>query len=104
MLIAAAGIQDVQAQHLGPTGNLCRSWRDLPLCVQLLATAGWVKAELSFSNQGYTRQPASRCVPASARGREAGAGALGRVQGFWGAGLKALAGMAKHPALEPPHP
>lgn len=104
MLVAAAGIQYVQAQHLGLTGNLCRSSQDLPLCLQLLGTAGWVKAELSSSSQGYTRLPASRCVPASARGREVGAGALGRVQGFRGVGLKALAGMAKHSALEPPHP
>jgi len=33
-----------------------------------------------------------------------GAGAPGRVQGFRGAGLKALAGMAKHSALKPTHP
>lgn len=45
---------------------------------------------------------ASRCVPALARGR--GAGALGRVQGFPRAGLEALAWMAKHSALEPAYP
>lgn len=32
-----------------------------------------MKAELSSSSQGYARLPASRCVPALARGREAGA-------------------------------
>lgn len=104
MLVAAAGVQYVQAQHLGLTGNLCRSLRDLPLCLQLPGTAGWVKAELSSSNQGYTRLSTSRCVLASSRGRKVGAGALGRGQGFQWAGLKALAGMAKHSALEPPHP
>lgn len=54
-LVAAAAIQYVQAQHLGLTGNLCRSLRDFPLCLQLPGTAGGVKAELSSSNQGYTR-------------------------------------------------
>lgn len=82
MLVAAAGVQYVQAQHLGLTGNLCRSLRDLPLCLQLPGTAGWVKAELSSSNQGYTRLSTSRCVLASSRGRKVGAGALGRGQGF----------------------
>lgn len=66
-----------------------QAFEDLPLCLQLLGTAGWVKAELSSSSQGYARLPASRCVPALVRGREAGA--LGRVQGFPRAGLEALA-------------
>lgn len=41
-----------------------QAFEDLPLCLQLLSTAGWVKAELSSSSQGYARLPASRCVPA----------------------------------------
>lgn len=98
MLTTAAGIQ-----HLGLIGNLCRSSEGPSPLSTAAGHSSVGEAELSSSSQGYTRLVASRHVPASARGRGRSRNHR-EVQGCQGAGLEALAGMAKHSALEPSHP
>lgn len=98
MLITAAGIQ-----HLGLIGNLCRSSEGPSPLSTAAGHSSVGEAELSSSRRGYTRLVASRRVLASARGRGRSRSPR-EVQGCQGAGLEALAGMAKHSALEPSHP
>lgn len=74
-MLSAANIQSRDPAY---ARNLCGSLRDAPLSLRLLGTAGWVKAEISSSSQGYARLQPSRSAPASARVRKRGAGALGR--------------------------
>ena len=103
-LVAAEGIQYVQAQHLGLTGNLCRSLRDLPLCLQLLGTAGWVKAELFILQPRLYKTTSIQVCSCFSQRERGGSRSPGEGARLSGSRSERFAGMAKHSGLEPPHP